>query len=147
MILTETNGGTRLSSTRYVHYGTISATRASFGFLSFFFSEKNADPNQCYAVKTGRWAGVVTAFITMSDIRDEIDWEFPGANTTTGQTNYYWQGVIRTRLSTTLHTEILHSFLANVTHGAIESGLTDTFSNYHEYTVRSLLLQRTIRPH
>jgi hypothetical protein len=25
MILTETNGGTRLSSTRYVHYGTITA--------------------------------------------------------------------------------------------------------------------------
>lgn len=47
-------------------------------------------------VKTGRWAGVVTAFITMSNIKDEIDWEFPGTNTTTGQTNYYWQGVIRT---------------------------------------------------
>jgi hypothetical protein len=28
-----------------------------------------------YAVKTGRWGGVVTAFITMSDIKDEIDWE------------------------------------------------------------------------
>jgi len=27
MILTETNGGTRLSSTRYVHYGTITAKR------------------------------------------------------------------------------------------------------------------------
>ncbi|KAE9407905.1 hypothetical protein BT96DRAFT_1013796 [Gymnopus androsaceus JB14] len=96
LILTETNGGTRLSSTRYIHYWTISAT----------------------PVKTGRWAGVVTAFITMSDIKDEIDWEFPGANTTTGQTNYYWQGVI-----------------PNVTHGAIEAGLADTFSNYHEYTI------------
>lgn len=47
------------------------------------------------AVKTGRWAGVVTAFITMSDIKDEIDWEFPGAKTTQGQSNYFWQGVIR----------------------------------------------------
>ena len=47
------------------------------------------------AVKTGRWAGVVTAFITMSDIKDEIDWEFPGAQTTQGQSNYFWQGVIR----------------------------------------------------
>ncbi|KAF5389585.1 hypothetical protein D9757_004084 [Collybiopsis confluens] len=91
LILTETNGGTRLSSTRYVHYGTITTK-----------------------LKTGRWAGVVTAFITMSNIKDEIgehpnptlylelenmniphkDWEFPGANTTTGQTNYFWQGVI-----------------------------------------------------
>ena len=46
-------------------------------------------------VKTGRWAGVVTAFITMSDIKDEIDWEFPGKETTQGQSNYFWQGVIR----------------------------------------------------
>lgn len=66
-------------------------------------------------VKTGQWNGVVTAFITMSDIKgivmsfvrldqrslmiihvaDEIDWEFPGAATTEGQTNYFWQGVIR----------------------------------------------------
>jgi beta-glucanase (GH16 family) len=43
------------------------------------------------SVKTGRWAGVVTAFITMSNIKDEIDWEFPGANTT----NFFWQGNIR----------------------------------------------------
>ncbi len=27
LLLTETNGGTRLSSTRYVHYGTITARR------------------------------------------------------------------------------------------------------------------------
>lgn len=47
-------------------------------------------------VKTGRWNGVVTAFITMSDIKDEIDWEFPGSATTEAQTNFFWQGVIRT---------------------------------------------------
>ena len=46
-------------------------------------------------VKAGRWGGVVTAFITMSDIKDEIDWEFPGDAVTQGQTNYFWQGVIR----------------------------------------------------
>lgn len=49
-----------------------------------------------HAVKTGKWGGVVTAFITMSDIKDEIDWEFPGAQTTEGQSNYFWQGVVRT---------------------------------------------------
>jgi len=32
----------------------------------------------------------------MSDVKDEIDWEFPGANTTSGQSNMFWQGVIRT---------------------------------------------------
>jgi len=95
MILTENNGGTRLSSTRYVHYGTITAR-----------------------VKTGRWAGVVTAFITMSDIKDEIDWEFPGAQTTEGQTNYYWQGVI-----------------PQSTNGETEKGLSDTYNDYHDYTI------------
>jgi len=96
IILTEANGGTRLSSTRFVHYGTISAT-----------------------LKTGRWAGVVTAFITMSDVKDEIDWEFPGANTTAGQSNYFWQGVIPT----------------GPNNGEIHGGLTDTYSDYHTYTI------------
>ncbi|KAI0077369.1 glycoside hydrolase family 16 protein [Panus rudis PR-1116 ss-1] len=94
-LLTEENGGTRLSSTRYVHYGKITAR-----------------------MKTGRWGGVVTAFITMSDIKDEIDWEFPGAQTTEGQTNYFWQGVIPDK-----------------THGDTTKGLTDTFVNYHDYTI------------
>jgi len=96
VILTETNGGTRLSSTRYVHYGTISAT-----------------------LKTGRWGGVVTAFITMSDIKDEIDWEFPGSTTTQAQSNFFWQGIIPT----------------DKTDGATHSGLSDTYSNFHDYTI------------
>ncbi|KAI0049209.1 glycoside hydrolase family 16 protein [Auriscalpium vulgare] len=95
LLLTETNGGTRVSSTRYVHYGTITAK-----------------------LKTGRWGGVVTAFITMSNVKDEIDWEFPGANTTTGQTNIFWQGNI-----------------PDATQGDVTGGLTDTFSNYHDYTI------------
>jgi len=95
LILTQANGGTRLSTTRYVHYGTITAT-----------------------LKTGRWAGVVTAFITMSDVKDEIDWEFPGATTTQGQSNYFWQGVIPAK-----------------TNGGTHGGLSDTFSNYHDYTI------------
>jgi len=95
LILTETNGGTRLSSTRYVHYGTITAT-----------------------LKSGRWGGVVTAFITMSDVKDEIDWEFPGNATTEAQTNFFWQGNI-----------------PPTTAGETEKGLSDTYSNYHDYTI------------
>ena len=41
MLLTQQNGGTRLSSTRYVHYGTITARRESKLLLSarfFWFS-------------------------------------------------------------------------------------------------------------
>ncbi|KAF8636901.1 hypothetical protein AX17_003153 [Amanita inopinata Kibby_2008] len=96
MILTQDNGGTRLSSTRYIHYGTITAK-----------------------LKTGRWGGVVAAFITMSDIKDEIDWEFPGAATTQGQTNYFWQGVIP----------------QGHTNGATTNNIQDTFGTYHEYTI------------
>ncbi|KAI0300140.1 glycoside hydrolase family 16 protein, partial [Multifurca ochricompacta] len=95
LVLTQNNGGTRISSTRYVHYGKITAT-----------------------MKTGRWNGVVTAFITMSNIKDEIDWEFPGANSTTGQTNFYWQGNIPAK-----------------TQGQVESGISDTYSNYHAFTI------------
>jgi len=95
LLLTEQNGGTRISSTRYVHYGTITAR-----------------------LKTGRWNGVVTAFITMSDIKDEIDWEFPGAAVTEAQTNYFWQGIIPSQ-----------------TDGQTHKGLSDTFGNYHDYTI------------
>ncbi|KAJ7116501.1 concanavalin A-like lectin/glucanase domain-containing protein [Mycena epipterygia] len=95
MLLTEMNNGVRLSSTRFVHYGTITAT-----------------------MKTGRWNGVVAGFITMSNIRDEIDWEFPGAATTEGQTNYFWQGLVTTP-----------------NHGGIATGLTDTYESYHDYTI------------
>jgi len=54
----------------------------------------------------------------MSSIKDEIDWEFPGANTTQGQTNFFWQGAI-----------------PPTTAGEVSGGISDTFSNYHEYTI------------
>ena len=69
LTLTETNQGTRLSSTRFVHYGTITAR-----------------------LKAGKWGGVVFGFITMSSIHDEIDWEWPGNQTTQAQENWFWQG-------------------------------------------------------
>ena len=89
LTLTEQGGGSLLSSTRYVHYGQITARcMSTLPCIHLIFDSR-------YPVKTGRWAGVVTAFITMSSIKDEIDWEFPGNQTTEGQTNYFWQGVIR----------------------------------------------------
>lgn len=50
-------------------------------------------------MKTSREKGVVTGFILMSDVKDEIDWESVGSELTAPQTNYYWQGV----LDCTLH--------------------------------------------
>lgn len=96
LTLTEANGGTRISSTRYVHYGTISAM-----------------------IRTSKWAGVVTAFITMSDAKDEIDWEWPGAQVTEAQTNYFWLGVAN----------------YSATQGTTVKGVTDTYVNYHNYTI------------
>jgi len=95
LVLTETNNGTRISSTKYVHYGTISAI-----------------------AKSGRWSGVVTAFITMSNIKDEIDWEWPGTKTTEVQSNFFFEGHV--------------DYTAG--NGQTHTGLTDTYANYHNYT-------------
>ncbi|KAI5813631.1 cell wall glucanase [Pyronema omphalodes] len=61
--------GTVLSSTNYVWYGNVKAT-----------------------LKTARGAGVVTAFILMSDVKDEVDFEWLGYDLGRTETNFYWQG-------------------------------------------------------
>lgn len=73
LILTLAKGtqGTRISTTRYVYYGRI-------------FSR----------IKAARSVGIVTAFITMSNIKDEIDWEFLGYDLQTGQSNYFYRGYV-----------------------------------------------------
>jgi beta-glucanase (GH16 family) len=62
--------GTLLASTHYVWYGK---TTAKF--------------------TTSAGAGVVTAFILLSDVKDEIDFEFVGVQLSTAQTNFYSQGI------------------------------------------------------
>lgn len=62
--------GTLLSSTHYVWYGKISAT-----------------------LSTSVGQGVVTAFILMSDVQDEVDFEFVGTDLNNAQSNYYYQGI------------------------------------------------------
>lgn len=62
--------GTLLMSSHYVWYGKISAT-----------------------MTTSQGQGVVTAFIMMSDVKDEIDFEFVGVDLESAQSNFYWQGV------------------------------------------------------
>jgi len=70
LTMAESTVGTLLTSTHYVWYGKITATMmASAG------------------------KGVVTAFIMMSAMKDEIDFEFVGENTGSVQSNYYFQGV------------------------------------------------------
>ncbi|GAA5906662.1 hypothetical protein JCM6882_008088 [Rhodosporidiobolus microsporus] len=69
--LTENGGGTKISTTRNVLYGTIQAN-----------------------MKTVGAPGVVTAFITMSGVKDEIDFEWVTNNTDQVESNYFWEGVV-----------------------------------------------------
>jgi len=85
--------GTLLASSTYMWYGNVAAT-----------------------FKTSRGQGVVTAFILLSDVKDEIDYEFVGADLETAQTNYYFQGIP------------LYDNGANIS-------LSDTFNNYHTYEI------------
>ncbi|KAF2124343.1 glycoside hydrolase family 16 protein [Dothidotthia symphoricarpi CBS 119687] len=62
--------GTLMASTYYVWYGKI-----------------------CSKLTTAQGKGVVTAFILMSDVKDEIDFEWVGADVSKAQTNFYSQGV------------------------------------------------------
>ena len=62
--------GTVLASTNYVWYGKVSAT-----------------------MTTSQGAGVVTAFILMSDVKDEIDFESVGADVDNIQSNFFALGV------------------------------------------------------
>lgn len=93
LTMSPNTAGAVLSSTRYVWYGRISAT-----------------------LKTSRGAGVVSSFITMSDMKDEIDFEWVGKRLDTTETNYYWQGV------------------PDYTHGDKHTS-TDTYADFHTYTI------------
>ncbi|KAF2678830.1 glycoside hydrolase family 16 protein [Lentithecium fluviatile CBS 122367] len=72
MVLTMAEGtsGTLIASTFYVWYGKI-----------------------CANLRTSQGQGVVTAFIMMSDVKDEIDFEFVGTDINNAQTNWYSQGI------------------------------------------------------
>ncbi|RSH80821.1 hypothetical protein EHS25_006990 [Saitozyma podzolica] len=104
LILNETNGGTKISSTRYIHYGKID-----------------------FVLETSKWAGVVTAAITMSDVKDEIDWEFPGNNTLAAQTNFWFLGIAN----------------YSATKGRSVGVSSATSSNFHTYTEDRLATRDT----
>lgn len=72
VLLTMAEGtvGTLLSSAFYVWYGKV-----------------------CAKMTTSQGQGVVTAFILMSDAKDEIDYEWVGVDVNTAQSNFYFQGI------------------------------------------------------
>lgn len=85
--------GTVVSSTKYLWFGRVGAT-----------------------IKTARDVGVVTAFITFSDVQDEIDYEFMGYDLDFPQTNFYSLGVLNYSNSRNYST-------------------TDTYANWHYYEI------------
>ncbi|KAF2755242.1 hypothetical protein EJ05DRAFT_540693 [Pseudovirgaria hyperparasitica] len=95
MTMAQDTVGTLLATTHYVWYGKISAK-----------------------MTTSQGRGVVTAFIMMSDVKDEIDFEFIGVDLGKAQSNYYHQGV-------TVYTNS-----ANLT---VSNG--NTVEQEHEYTI------------
>jgi beta-glucanase (GH16 family) len=60
---------TKLASTRYMLYGDVEVR-----------------------MRHPAVNGLVAAFITMSDVLDEIDWEFVSNDTSEALTNFFWQG-------------------------------------------------------
>ena len=52
-------------------------------------------------MKSSRGVGVVSAFILLSDVKDEIDFEFVGADLANAQSNYYFQGITNCKISHT----------------------------------------------
>ncbi|KAJ3117665.1 hypothetical protein HDU96_005950 [Phlyctochytrium bullatum] len=87
--------GSRLSSTTYMLYGTIKAR-----------------------FRTAWPGGIVTAFITYSDVKDEIDWEITGKEIGAGQSNFFYRGVV------------------DYTKSKIHPTGTNTSESSHEYEVR-----------
>jgi len=96
VLLTMAEGtvGTLMASAHYIWYGKVSAK-----------------------LTTSAGAGVVTAFILLSDVKDEIDFEFVGVELESAQTNFYSQGV------------------TNYNNGANKTGLANVHQNEHTYTI------------
>lgn len=93
LTMAPSTAGTVLASSTYMWYGNAKAI-----------------------LKTSRGRGVVTAFILLSDVKDEIDFEFIGVDLETAQTNYYFQGNPN------------YNNAGNIS-------LSDTFNNFHTYEI------------
>ncbi|CAG58178.1 UTR2 [Nakaseomyces glabratus] len=93
LAMPKNSGGSVLSTTRYMWYGKVSAR-----------------------LKSSHLGGVVSSMILFSNVQDEIDIEFIGADLNTVQTNFYWEGTLN------------YTNSANMT-------TSNTFENYHDYEI------------
>jgi beta-glucanase (GH16 family) len=114
LLLTMQEGsvGTLLASTHYVWYGKVSAK-----------------------LKTSAGKGVVTAFILLSDVKDEVDFEFVGIELESAQSNFYSQGVTNCMYPTVFGTSCVLTAGLPDNNGANHTGLPNTLTTEHEYEI------------
>lgn len=84
-------------------------------------------------LKSSRGKGVVTAFILMSDVKDEIDYEFVGSDLSKVQTNYYFQGILDCKFSVHLLLWGRTNWIDN--HGGKADVDGSTFDDWHTYEI------------
>jgi beta-glucanase (GH16 family) len=110
--MSEGSVGTLLASTHYMWYGKVSAK-----------------------LTTSAGKGVVTAFILLSDVKDEIDFEFVGVELESAQSNFYSQGVTNCTytLAFTFLTRANKECSDN--NGKNHTGLANTLTTEHEYEI------------
>lgn len=84
-------------------------------------------------IKSSRGPGVVTAFILLSDTKDEIDFEFVGSDLNNVQTNYYFQGILDCKLR--VRGDAKTKLIQVDGHGANASVDSSTFDDWHEYEI------------
>ena len=106
------SAGTVMASTAYMWYGNV---KAKF--------------------KTSRGKGVVTAFILLSDMKDEIDYEFVGADLEQAQSNYYFQGITDCKRPSG-YGIFVHALTDFADHNSGNLTVSDTFHNFHEYEIK-----------
>ena len=92
------------------------------------------------SVKTGRWRGVVTTVITMSNIKDEIDWDSLVLTQPTVRPTFSGRETSVSLASIADNTcpYETHILPANRTQGEVIGNISDTYSNYHAFTVEDL---------
>lgn len=111
LTMAEGSVGTLLASTHYLWYGKVSAKLTTSG---------------------GK--GVVTAFILLSDVKDEIDFEFVGIELESAQSNFYSQGVTNCEYANSIHdVDADNHCLDN--NGENHTGIANTLTTEHEYEI------------
>lgn len=133
LLLTQTNGGTRISSTRYVHYGKIAA-RSEWVLGICILEASHVPDNTQSKLATGVVLLQPSSLCRTSRMRligsSPEPIPLKARRTTSGKASFVCSLIPWLASCTNCC-----SLAATKTNGGTSTGLTDTFSNYHEYAV------------